>query len=163
MLITGAMRPKLVLKRAAVFLALGLALEVVIALASTALVDLSTRDAFGGQSLGDAGVLWQLTVQRGFAGIRYTSERARGMPWSPQRATGPPDTAAAGDFPSAWASATPDGADEWLELQFAEPVAASDVRVYESFNPGAIRRISVFDESDRETVIDQGGTSLFEK
>jgi hypothetical protein len=142
-----------------IFLAMGLLAELLIAFASTALVNLSTRDASLSQQAYADDVLWTLTAARGPAGVRYASQRERGLAWSPQRAVGPPDTPRAGDLPTAWASATADGDDEWLELDFDPPVAASELHVYESYNPGAIARVCVFDESGREHEIFHATTS----
>ena len=52
-------------------------------------------------------------------------------PWGPEQATGPPDTATAGNFDTAWASQTPDGQQEWLLLEYFEaavPTAREDRR-----------------------------------
>ena len=65
-------------------------------------------------------------------------------PWGPEQATGPPDTPQAGDIQTAWASRTPDDQDEWLLLEYAEPVVAEAVLVYETYNPGALNRVTVF-------------------
>src|SRR4051812_16997111 len=56
------------------------------------------------------------------AAIEPAGRAKRG--WGPEQVTGEPDTPAAGDQTTAWASATPDGADEWLELEYAAPVLA---------------------------------------
>jgi hypothetical protein len=137
------------------FLSLGLALEIVVAVGSTALVDLSDYRQEEAASVDETGVHWLVTVASGPAGTRYVSTRERGgPPWNPHRATGPPDTPTPGDHPTAWASDTPDGDDEWLELDFPAPVAAAtEVRVYESYNPGATTRVGVFDDAGREHVI----------
>ena len=143
------------------FLALGLALEVVIAVASIPLVDLSGYRQEEAASVDETGVHWLVTVASGPAGTRYVSTRAGGGPsWNPHRATGPPDTPVPGDHPTAWASDTPDGDDEWLELDFASPVAATEVRVYESFNPGATTCVGLFDDAGREHVILQSPGSV---
>ena len=63
--------------------------------------------------------------------------------WSPEQATGAPDTPQAGDRSTAWASQTPDGDREWLKLEYAEPVVATRIDVYETYNPGAVERITV--------------------
>src|SRR5262249_21451841 len=47
--------------------------------------------------------------------------------WGPEQATGEPDTAGPGDVQTAWASQTPDGQDEWLMLEYGEPVVPSVV------------------------------------
>ena len=57
-----------------------------------------------------------------------------------------------GDIGTAWASLTPDGQREWLELTYAEPVKAVEVYVYETYNPGAIDKVTLFDGAGREHV-----------
>lgn len=65
-------------------------------------------------------------------------------PWGEEQATGEPNTTEAGDRPTAWASTTPDDQDEWLELDYAEPVEPVMVMVYETYNPGALCKISAY-------------------
>jgi hypothetical protein len=62
--------------------------------------------------------------------------------WGPEQVIGPPDTPSAGDKPTAWASRTADGQDEWLRLHYARAVVPSAVHVYETWNPGALYRIT---------------------
>jgi hypothetical protein len=64
--------------------------------------------------------------------------------WGPEQATGEPDTNMAGDIVTAWASQTPDGDDEWLTLEYAEPIQPTAVLVYETYNPGALVRVTAF-------------------
>ena len=66
------------------------------------------------------------------------------MPYDADHAAGPPDTQGPGDQPTAWASQTPDGQAEWLELEYAEPVVPRALKVYETFAPGAITKVSTF-------------------
>lgn len=71
--------------------------------------------------------------------------------WGPEQATGAPDTwPKAGDLPTAWASQTPDGQREWLELTYAAPVRAVAVLVYETYNPGAVDRVTGYDAGGKE-------------
>jgi hypothetical protein len=70
--------------------------------------------------------------------------------WGPEQATGEPDTPGAGDIVTAWASATPDGQDEWLLLEYAEPVVPTAVLVHETFNPGALERVTAFGLDGKE-------------
>ena len=135
-----------------IFLTLGLAAELLIIMVLTVLLDLWGGPEDSAQALVDD-TLWTAAMRRLPGGVRHTSTREQGAAWSPQRAIGPPDTPAAGDYHTAWASATADGADEWLELEFAEPVAAVEVRAYESFNPGAIARLRIVDDTGRERTI----------
>ncbi|MCC2669251.1 MAG: blaR0 [Armatimonadetes bacterium] len=62
--------------------------------------------------------------------------------WGPEQAIGAPDTEQAGDIATAWASATQDEQDEWLQLDYGKPIQAVAVIVHESFNPGALTRIT---------------------
>jgi len=76
--------------------------------------------------------------------------------WGPEQATGKPDTDMAGDIQTAWASATPDGQDEWLMLEYAEPVLVKEVHVHETYNPGALTRVTAFKADGSEVEIWKG-------
>lgn len=76
--------------------------------------------------------------------------------WAPLQATGPADTHEYGDRVTAWASATEDGQPEWLLVQFAEPVEPATLRVFESYNPGALRQVTALDDQGQETTLWQG-------
>jgi hypothetical protein len=65
--------------------------------------------------------------------------------WAATQATGKPNTDKAGDATTAWASKEEDAGDEWLELTYATEVRPSMVRVYETFNPGAVKKIEAKD------------------
>jgi hypothetical protein len=62
--------------------------------------------------------------------------------WGPEQATGEPNTLKAGDFRTAWASLRPDSGLQWLEVAFEKPVAIAQVRILETFNPGAVIKVS---------------------
>src|SRR5262245_25848793 len=76
--------------------------------------------------------------------------------WGPEQATGEPNTNMAGDIVTAWASLTPDGQDEWLLLEYAEPVVPSVVMVHETYNPGALVRVTAFKLDGEEVEIWKG-------
>jgi hypothetical protein len=78
---------------------------------------------------------------------------ARSPRWEPSQATGAPDTPEAGDHPTAWASQTPDGQREWLEVTFDAPQKAAALLVYESCNPGALDRVTVYSADGREAEV----------
>lgn len=60
------------------------------------------------------------------------------------QATGAPDVyPAAADEPKAWASLTLDDMDEFITVGFKTPVVAESVWVFQTFNPGAITKITV--------------------
>jgi len=62
--------------------------------------------------------------------------------WGPEQITGPPDTHQAGDVSTAWASREPDGGAEWLWADFEHPVELAQVRIRETFNSGAISKVT---------------------
>ena len=76
--------------------------------------------------------------------------------WGPEQATGPPDTPSAGDISTAWASRTSDGQDEWLRLHFAQAVIPAGIHVYETYNPGALYRVTATSPSGKEIEIWSG-------
>lgn len=76
--------------------------------------------------------------------------------WCANEATGPPDVPEAGDSEQAWASLTEDGQPEWLRLTFDAPVNAAAIMVYESFNPGALTRITTVNSDGAEVVLWEG-------
>ena len=77
--------------------------------------------------------------------------------WGPEQATGAPDTwPNAGDIGTAWASRTPDGQPEWLELTYDAPVRPAAVLVYETYNPGAVNRVTGYDAQGNEVELWSG-------
>lgn len=80
--------------------------------------------------------------------------RQRG--WGPEQATGAPDTFQAGDLPTAWAPATQDGGDEWLQLNYAREVSIAQVRVRETCGPGAVSKLSAVFADGSELVLWEG-------
>lgn len=65
--------------------------------------------------------------------------------YHPMRATGAPDVQRAGDASEAWASKTSDAGIEWLELSYAKPVNATELRIRQNDAPGAIVKVELFD------------------
>ena len=74
-------------------------------------------------------------------------------PWGPEQATGEPDTLQAGNSQTAWASLNEDDQLEWLILRYAEPVDPASLKIYETHNPGAVNKVSVFNEQRREVEV----------
>src|SRR5437868_8770033 len=58
---------------------------------------------------------WYIWEQR-------TNSKRQPRAWGPEQATGEPNVPAAGDNGNAWASKTQDAEDEWLLLEYAEPM-----------------------------------------
>ena len=77
-------------------------------------------------------------------------------PWFPVQATGEPDTPSAGDQITAWASATTADQPEWLLLKYEKPIKAVAVHVYETYNPGALTKVTVFDADGKEVTAWEG-------
>jgi len=82
-----------------------------------------------------------------------TVPEPRNRSWGPEQAAGEPDTESAGDHGTAWAPKTPDGQDEWLVLDYAKAVTPVAVKVYETYNPGALSKVSVFDPDGNEVEV----------
>jgi hypothetical protein len=57
--------------------------------------------------------------------------------WAATNATGAPDTPECGDYTTAWASSSSTGVD-WLEVYYDVPVFATEINIYESYNPDQI-------------------------
>jgi hypothetical protein len=81
---------------------------------------------------------------------------AQKLPWSPEEATGEPDTPVAGDMKSAWATLEQNKGDEWLRLEYKTPVAVQSIRVRETFNPGAVSKVTAFAGDGTEVLIWEG-------
>ena len=88
--------------------------------------------------------------------IRVWSLPGPKRPWFPAQATGAPDTPVPGDQITAWASATTDAQPEWLLLKYEKPVKAVAVHVYETYNPGALTKVTVFDAEGKEITAWEG-------
>lgn len=76
--------------------------------------------------------------------------------WGPEQATGAPNTEQVGDLATAWASLSQDDQPEWLQLKYAEAVVPKGVKIYETFNPGAVNRVSIVDSGGKEVEVWQG-------
>lgn len=72
------------------------------------------------------------------------------------RATGAPDTERHGDVGTAWAPKDRDAGIEWIELAYAKPVHATEVRIRQNNAPGAIVKVELFDEKSGAHTVWQG-------
>jgi len=77
-------------------------------------------------------------------------------PWGPEQVTGPADTLQAGDQSTAWAPLQQDAGPEWLKVDYAREVPVAEVRVRETYNPGAVVRLTAVFPDGRETLIWEG-------
>jgi hypothetical protein len=85
-----------------------------------------------------------------------TSVKHQKRSWGPEQATGEPDTNMAGDIVTAWASASQDGQDEWLMCEYQDFVTPTAVMVYETYNPGALVRVTAFKPDGEEVELWKG-------
>lgn len=76
--------------------------------------------------------------------VREVSSQYSATSWSAAKVLGPPDVfPASGDNVNAWASLGADDREEVLEVAYAQPMRASAVEIYETYNPGAVRAITL--------------------
>jgi hypothetical protein len=92
------------------------------------------------------------------ASSTYSGEKSADAkaPYTPNAATGEPDVERYGDDGHSWASQTADKGIEWLEVKFAKPVQATELRIRQSFGPGAIIKVEIIDEGGAKHVLWQG-------
>jgi len=76
--------------------------------------------------------------------------------WSPEQLTGPRDTLEGGDRQTAWASRTQDDQEEWLLLGYDNPVDIAEVRIWETYNPGAVTQVTAVLDDDTEVTLWEG-------
>ena len=76
--------------------------------------------------------------------------------YTAHQATGSPNTETAGDFSTAWASRAPNMGPQWLDVRFGKEHFFSEIRVHESFNPGAVTRITTKSKDGAEQTLWQG-------
>lgn len=62
--------------------------------------------------------------------------------WGTEQALGPPDTERAGDAVTAWATLEANAGPEWLAVGFDRAVELAQVRIRETYNPGAISKVT---------------------
>ena len=87
---------------------------------------------------------------------RFNPTPLVGVAWAAEQATGAPNTTTPGDRPTAWASLTPDGQPEWLELTYARAVKPFEVEVHANCCPGAITKVTGFNQFGKEVILWQG-------
>lgn len=76
--------------------------------------------------------------------------------YAPHAATGAPDVDRYGDNGNSWATETSDKGIEWLEVTFAKPVQATEIRIRQSYSPGAIIKVELIAEGGAKNTIWQG-------
>ena len=88
--------------------------------------------------------------------LDVTSLSSTKRSWGPEQAAGEPDTFQAGDISTAWASREPDGGEEWLKLDYEKSVDIMEVRVRETYNPGAISKVTALLANGTEMTLWEG-------
>jgi hypothetical protein len=76
--------------------------------------------------------------------------------WGVRQATGPPNTSGFGDKSTAWASSTQDGQQEWLQLEYEKSVVPTAILVHETYNPGAVFKVTHVPMWGQEQVLWEG-------
>lgn len=76
--------------------------------------------------------------------------------WGVEQVTRAPNTAGPGDISTAWASASQDDQKEWLVLEYDQSVVPVAVVVHETYNPGAVVKVSHYPRWGSEQVLWEG-------
>jgi hypothetical protein len=137
-------------KPALLFLLLGLVTTLVVATLLALLVDVRQGPQTTAERYGAAG-RWTVSRWDRAGAVQIQSARTRGLDWGPEQAAGEPDTPTLGDQVTAWASQSADGSPEWLILHFENAVVPRELHVYENCAPGALVRVTAFDDAGAET------------
>ena len=77
-------------------------------------------------------------------------------PWSAEQAAGEPNTLNPGDAPTAWAPEEIDAGVEWLQVNYKRPAVIAEVRIRESYHPGAISKVVAVVKDKGELVLWEG-------
>jgi len=72
------------------------------------------------------------------------------------QATGAPNVTSYSDNPQAWCHSGAVRQEEWLEVSFARPVVASELRVRQSYTPGTLSKVEAFADDGRAQVLWEG-------
>jgi hypothetical protein len=76
--------------------------------------------------------------------------------WGVDQLIGAPNTSGPGDISTAWASASQDNQKEWLILEYEKSVVPVAVVVHETYNPGAVVKVSHYPKWGSEKVLWEG-------
>lgn len=78
--------------------------------------------------------------------------RSKGNGWATVQITDEPDTPIGSDSPTAWTSKTTNMGEVWIELDYDTAVTPEQVRIHETFNPGAVKAVLAKDRGDWTTL-----------
>jgi outer membrane protein OmpA-like peptidoglycan-associated protein len=91
------------------------------------------------------------TVQWASKVIGFSSELTPTQ-YSAQQALGKPNVLpSSGQNPNAWTPERPKR-NEWIKLGFATPMQIQQIAIAESYNPGALFKVYIYDEAGKETL-----------
>ena len=76
--------------------------------------------------------------------------------WHQNQMTGKPNVEHYGDDGRAWASEEADKGIEWVKVSFPKAVYATELRVRQTYNPGAIIKVDLIDESGKSHTVWEG-------
>jgi hypothetical protein len=79
--------------------------------------------------------------------------------WDHGQATGAPNTLTAGDIPTAWAPRSPQSGEHWLQLGYDHSVELREINIQETYNPGAISRVTALMPDGSERTLWSGQTT----
>ncbi len=92
------------------------------------------------------------------ASSTYGDEKGKdkSYPYTPAQMTGKPDCENYADDGRAWAPKEADKGIEWVQLTYAKPVNASEVRVRQNIGPGAIIKVELIDTDGKSHTVWEG-------
>jgi hypothetical protein len=76
--------------------------------------------------------------------------------YSAMQATGAPDVDTYSDNPNAWCNSGASTKEDWLELGFARPVTATELRVRQNYTPGTIAKVEAIAADGRAQLLWEG-------
>jgi hypothetical protein len=95
---------------------------------------------------------WAITAE---ASSTYGDHKEKDT-WTPAQMTGAPNVEKYGDDGRAWTSLEAEKGIEWVELSYEKAVNATEIRIRQSFNPGAIIKIELIDEKGKSHTVWEG-------
>ena len=98
--------------------------------------------------LADPNGQWAVTAT---ASSEYAPDRYNAM-----QATGAPDVEDYSDNPKAWCHSSTSNQEDWLELTYAKPVVATELRVRQNYTPGTIAKVEAFAADGRALLLWEG-------
>ncbi len=102
--------------------------------------------------LNDTSGQWAINAE---ASSTYSDHTGK-EPWSALQLTGKPDVESYGDNGNAWTSKDADKGVEWIKLEYAKAVNAYEIRIRQTYNPGAIIMVELIDEKGKNHTVWEG-------